>query len=313
MGFDVDKYLELAWQGKHIDKEAIKVFTMKVQNLLIHEDNMIRVKAPVALVGDIHGQFYDLLELFACTGKPPWTSFIFLGDFVDRGNHSIEVMNLLCLLKLKYPNRIFMIRGNHETRNTNNQYGFSNECRIRFGDMSVWQSFNNLFDYLPICALVNEKVFCVHGGLSPQIETFADIEAINRFEELPAEGPVIDLMWSDPKEDESSGFKASERGAGYLFGKDIVEKFMQANGLTKIVRAHQICQEGYMKKFDGKFITVWSAPNYCYKFKNDACALELDENLEEKFNMFTWSKENEQERLDQAVEKLQNFENQFFS
>ena len=128
MGFDVDKYLEKAWNCQIIDKDAVKVMALKVQELLIQEPTVLKLSAPIAVVGDIHGQFYDLLEMFRISGKPPGTSYLFLGDYVDRGNHSIEVITLLCLLKLKYPRRIYMIRGNHETRTTNQQYGFSVEC-----------------------------------------------------------------------------------------------------------------------------------------------------------------------------------------
>jgi len=312
MGFDVDKYLEMAWMCKTIDKDAIKVLTIKVQELLIKEKNVCRISAPIVAVGDIHGQFHDLLELFKITGKPPWSSYIFLGDFVDRGKHSVEVITLLCLLKLKYPRRIFMIRGNHETRTTNMQYGFSEECKKKFGDLQVWQYFNNVFDYLPMAAIIDGKIFCVHGGLSPQIETIEDIEAINRFNKIEPEGPFVDLMWSDPGDEEFRGFEASVRNAGYIFGKDIVQKFLQVNGLTRIIRAHQMCQEGYLKNFDDTFITVWSAPNYCYKFKNKATALEIDEKLGLHFNIFSWSKENEELKASQEMAHQENLNNIFF-
>lgn len=313
MGFDVDKYLAMVWEGKCLDKAAIKVVTMKVQDLLVREATVLQLSAPIALVGDIHGQFHDLLELFKCTGRPPWSSFLFLGDFVDRGEHSLQVITLLCLLKLKYPQRVWMIRGNHETRTTNSQYGFLIECQTRYGDTQVWQDFNSLFDYLPMAAVIDGKVFCVHGGLSPQIETVEELQAMNRFQEMPPEGPFVDLMWSDPGEDENfSGFEASSRNAGYVFGRDMVERFLLMNRLERIVRAHQMCQKGYTRMFDDKFITVWSAPNYTYRFKNKACALELDEHLGMNFNVFTWSKENEDIKIERETRQQENLANQFF-
>lgn len=312
MGFDIDKYLAKAWACKVIDKDAIKVVTLKVQELLVKEPNVLRLDGPIAVVGDIHGQFHDLLELFRITGRPPGTSFLFLGDYVDRGKHSVETITLLCLLKLKYPKRIFMIRGNHETRTTNMQYGFSVECNEKFGSPDVWQYFNKLFDFLPMAATVANKIFCVHGGLSPQVETLADIDSINRFQDMPPEGAFVDLMWSDPGEEGFKGFVASTRNAGYVFGKDMVDRFLLANGLEKIVRAHQICQKGYATCFDDKFITVWSAPNYCYRFKNKASALEIDEHCELSFNIFSWSKENEEFRVGLQMEEQQNLANIFF-
>lgn len=312
MGFDVDKYLQMAWDCKIIDKDAIKILTMKVQDLLIQEKNVCRLHSPIAVVGDIHGQFHDLLELFKITGRPPWTSFLFLGDFVDRGQHSVEVITLLCLLKLKYPSRIFMIRGNHETRTTNIQYGFSVECQEKFGDTQAWQYFNNLFDYLPMAATIDDKIFAVHGGLSPQIETLQEIEDINRFQEMQPEGPFVDLMWSDPGEEGFKGFVASTRNAGYVFGKDMVDRFLKVNGLEKILRAHQLCQKGYAESFDGTFITVWSAPNYCYRFKNKASALEIDEHLNLNFNIFSWSKENEEVKISKEIQQQENLNNIFF-
>lgn len=312
MGFDIDKYLEMAWNCKILDREVIRLITMKVKELFIQEPNVLRLNAPISCVGDIHGQFYDLLEMFRVTGRPPWTSFLFLGDYVDRGNHSVEVITLLCLLKLKYPSRIFMIRGNHETRATSQQYGFSVECQDKYGDFQVWQYFVDVFDYLPMAAVIENKIFGVHGGLSPQLETIQDIDDINRFREMQPEGPLVDLMWSDPGEEGSKGFTASVRNAGYVFGKDVFDKFLEANGLDKVVRAHQICQKGYMKCFDDKFITVWSAPNYCYRFKNKASALEIDEHLNMNFNIFWWSKENEDVKVSNDMAHQENLQNKFF-
>lgn len=313
MGFDIDRYISMAYEGKCLDRDTIRILTMKVQDILVKEATVLRVSSPISMVGDIHGQFHDLLELFKCTGRAPWSSFLFLGDYVDRGEHSIQVITLLCLLKVKYPSRIFMIRGNHETRTTNSQYGFYGECQSRYGDTQVWQDFNVVFDYLPMAAVVDGKIFCVHGGLSPQIETVEELEQMNRFQDMPPEGAFIDLMWSDPGEDENfSGFEASSRNAGYVFGRDMVERFLGANGLTRIVRAHQLCQKGYTRMFDDKFITVWSAPNYTYRFKNKACALEMDEHLNMNFNVFTWSKENEEIKQERDTRQQENLTNQFF-
>lgn len=237
MGFDVDKYLEKAYKGEFINALALKVITSRCAELMAKEENVRRVRAPISLVGDIHGQFHDLLELFRVGGFPPHASYIFLGDYVDRGHHSVEVVTLLALLKIKYPERITMIRGNHETRALQTEYGFYVECEEKFGSLEPWQDINNMFDNLPIAAVVEDSIFCVHGGLSPSIERLSDISEINRFKEIPREGAFSDMMWSDPNPI-GTGFSESGRGAGYLFGSDIVDQFLMINGLDKMARAH---------------------------------------------------------------------------
>lgn len=182
--------------------------------------------------------------MFEVAGRPPLSSYLLLGDYVDRGAHSVEVITLLVLLKIKYPKRITMIRGNHETKATSQTYGFYVECKNKFGGPEAWEYFTNMFNYLPMAAVIESCIFSVHGGLSPSVEHLDDIAKINRFKEIPLQGAYIDLMWSDPNPD-ASGFVASPRGAGYLFGKDIVDKFLHINGLEKIARAHQLCMEGF--------------------------------------------------------------------
>jgi len=303
MTFNIDKYLEKAYKCELLDQLVIKVVTKKCIELFIKEENVRHVSGPISCVGDIHGQFFDLLELFKVGGKPPLASYIFLGDFVDRGDHSVETITLLCLLKLKYPHLITMIRGNHETRTVSQTYGFYVECQKKFGTLDCWEYFNEMFDFLPLAAVVDDQVFCVHGGLSPSIEYLSDIGEINRFQEIPQEGAFIDLMWSDPNPT-GTGFSNSERGAGYMFGSDIVNKFLHLNGLEKIVRAHQICKEGYKLYFDDKLATVWSAPNYCYRFKNLASVLEIDEDLGFEFNIFSWAPESDRGSLGTQLKDL---------
>ena len=148
-----------------------------------------------------------------------------------------------------------------------------------------------MFDFLPLAATIDGRVFCVHAGLSPSLQNIDDIKEISRIKEIPHEGPFADLMWSDPDSD-TSGFKFSNRGAGYMFGADVVERFLHTNGCIRIYRAHQICQEGFQELFGGQLATVWSAPNYCYRFENLASICELDEQLNGYFNIFEDSPDN---------------------
>lgn len=228
-------------------------------------------------------------------GEVPNTNYLFLGDYVDRGAASCETITLLVLLKLRYPRRFTLLRGNHETRQVTQTYGFQAECIRKYGSTFVWTQFMDLFDYFPIAAKIDDKIFCVHAGLSPSLQNIADIREIDRFKEIPHEGPFADLMWSDPDVD-IDGFKMSSRGAGYLFGKDVVDRFLHANDCIKVYRAHQLCMEGYHEVFDGKLVTVWSAPNYCYRYENLASILELDERLNCYFNIFEDAPENERKK-----------------
>ncbi|KAJ3396173.1 putative serine/threonine protein phosphatase [Lobulomyces angularis] len=271
----------------------IKELCEKVKEVLVLESNVKNVKTPVTLVGDIHGQFYDLLEIFRIGGFPPDTNYIFLGDYVDRGYYSVETIALLVSLKLRYPERITLVRGNHETRAVTQTYGFYTECLTKYGNIKVWEYFTDLFDYFLLGVVIDNKIFCVHGGLSPSLHTLDQIRVIERFKEIPHEGAMADLVWSDPVpqmqqflDDSKSEFSISPRGAGYLFGSNVTGRFLYQNNLDHICRAHQLCMEGYQVLFGDSLSTVWSAPNYCYRAGNLASVLEIDTCLNRRFNVF---------------------------
>lgn len=196
-----------------------------------------------------------------------------MGDFVDRGFYSVETFLLLLALKVRYPDRITLIRGNHESRQITQVYGFYDECLRKYGSVNVWRYCTEIFDYLSLSAIIEDKVFCVHGGLSPSINTLDQIRTIDRKQEVPHDGAMCDLMWSDPED--IDGWGLSPRGAGYLFGGDVVENFNNTNNLNLICRAHQLVMEGHKSMFDNSLITVWSAPNYCYRCGNVAAILEM--------------------------------------
>ena len=207
-------------------------------------------------------------------------------------------------LQVRYPDRITLIRGNHESRQITQVYGFYDECLRKYGSITVWRYCTEIFDYLSLSAIIDGKVrgflscfltfyhlltflvqiFCVHGGLSPSIQTLDQIRTIDRKQEVPHDGPMCDLLWSDPED--TQGWGVSPRGAGYLFGSDVVTQFNQANNIEMICRAHQLVMEGYKWHFNETVLTVWSAPNYCYRCGNVAAILELDEHLQRDFTIF---------------------------
>ena len=217
-----------------LSEKEVKELCERAKDILREEMNVQKIPAPVSIVGDIHGQYHDLVELFRLGGPAPDTNYLFLGDYVDRGYYSVECVTLVVALKVRYPSRITILRGNHESRQITQVYGFYDECLRKYGTPNVWGYFTDLFDFLPLAAVVENSIFCPHGGLSPSIETLDAILSLDRILEIPHEGPICDLMWSDP--DDTSGWGISPRGAGYIFGADITEKFNHVNGLKFIVK-----------------------------------------------------------------------------
>ena len=191
---------------------------------------------------------------------------------------------MVVALKVRYPERVTIIRGNHESRQITQVYGFYDECLRKYGSATVWKTFTDLFDFLPLTACIEGRVFCPHGGLSPSIDSLDDVAKIDRFQEVPHEGPVCDLVWSDP--DERTGWGMSPRGAGFTFGQDVTEQFAHANGLTLVARAHQLVMEGFNWAHDKALVTIFSAPNYCYRCGNAAAIMEVDDAMQCRFVQF---------------------------
>eukprot|EP00758_Cryptobia_borreli_P016681 Tbor_TRINITY_DN6127_c0_g2::TRINITY_DN6127_c0_g2_i8::g.21930::m.21930/K15427/SIT4, PPH1; serine/threonine-protein phosphatase PP1-1 len=223
--------------------------------------------------------------------------YVFLGDLVDRGYNSVETLAFLLLMKVKYPSRVTLIRGNHETRQVTTIYGFYDECNKKYGTAEIWRLCVDVFDCFCVCAIIDGKALCVHGGLSPEIRTIDQIRLLNRRQEIPTEGPYCDLVWSDP-ESFVDGWKISSRGAGYLFGPKVAREFTHVNGLNLVARAHQLAHEGYKYHFDEEnVLTVWSAPNYCYRCNNLASVLRIYPDQSREFIVF---KEVERQTTDVA-------------
>lgn len=224
------------------------------------------------------------MELFQIGGRAPETNYLFLGDYVDRGYDSVETVCTVIAMKARWPDRVTLLRGNHESRQITQVYGFYDECMRKYGHAGIWKAFTDLFDYMPLTAVIENQIFCPHGGLSPSIDSLEDVRKIDRFQEVPHEGPVCDLVWSDP--DDRTGWGMSPRGAGYTFGQDITEQFNHANGLKMIARAHQLVMEGYLPTHDNGLVTIFSAPNYCYRCGNQAAIMEVSETMDTEFLQF---------------------------
>lgn len=230
-----------------------------VREVLLSQPSLLELSAPVKIVGDIHGQYNDLIRLFEMCGFPPSSNFLFLGDYVDRGKQSLETILLLFCYKLKYPENFFILRGNHECANVTRVYGFYDECKRRC-NIKVWKTFIDTFNCLPIASIVAEKIFCVHGGLSPSLAHMDDIRQIARPTDVPDYGLLNDLLWSDPA-DMDQDWESNERGVSYCFGKKVIVDFLARHDFDLVCRAHMVVEDGYEFFNDRLLVTVFSAPN----------------------------------------------------
>ena len=293
-------------QSMHLKEITIKRVLQQAYQIIEKEPVQLELTAPIIIVGDIHGQYYDLLRIFECLKTPSEKRFLFLGDYVDRGKQSIETILLLLCFKIKYPNNIFLLRGNHESAPTNKIYGFFDECKRRV-NIRIWKSFTEFFNILPITALIEKKILCMHGGLSYEIYDMKCFKEIKRPTEIPNEGLLCDLLWSDPSSDLYTNWGPNERGLSYTFSKDVVEKFVKENDLDLICRAHQVVEEGFEFFANMKMVTIFSAPNYMGEFDNNGGMLEVDENLLCKFHIIapkseTNSKKKKKEHINKFID-----------
>ena len=260
-----------------LSQDEIKFICSKACEIFMEESVLLEISSPLNICGDIHGQFHDLIRLFDFGGHPPQTNYLFLGDYVDRGKNSIESISLLLSYKIKYKDNFFLLRGNHESENINKIYGFFDECKRRY-NLKIWKFFSDCFNWLPVCALIDDKILCMHGGISPELTSLEKIRKIVRPTEIPEKGLLCDLLWSDPDKD-VDGWGKNERGVSYTFNAEIVKECVKKLDIDLICRAHQVVEYGYEFFADRTLVTVFSAPNYCGQFDNAGAMMTVDENL----------------------------------
>ena len=291
----IQKLLDLK-KAKSIPKQVlteaeIKGLCIKAREVFLSQPNLLDLEAPIKVCGDIHGQYSDLLRLFECGGFPPESNYLFLGDYVDRGSQSIESICLMMAYKVKYPLNFFMLRGNHESAIINRIYGFYDECKKRY-NIKLWKLFGDCFNCLPVAALIDDKIFCMHGGLSPELSSFDQIRKMSRPSEVPEVGLLCDLLWSDPDK-QVKGWEENERGVSYIFGEEVVSLFLKKNDIDLVCRAHQVVEEGYEFFAKRQLVTVFSAPNYCGEFDNSAALMTVDDSLMCSFQILKASDKND--------------------
>ena len=248
---DVDKIIETLLSvrgnkpGKQVDlkDEEIRFLIDKSQAIIREQKMLVELEAPLHVCGDIHGQYYDLLRIFEHCGYPGEYNYLFLGDYVDRGKQSLETICLLLCYKIKYPDKVTLLRGNHESSVTNRIYGFYDECKRRY-NVKLWKSFTELFNFLPVAALIDDKILCMHGGLNPDLKRINNITEKQILTNIPDTGLLCDLLWSDPDK-EATEYDENDRGVNVIFGEKVVTDFNKNNDLDLIIRAHQIVDDWY--------------------------------------------------------------------
>lgn len=272
MSFDPVEIISKIKNDQMLEESEIKELIIQSMNLFIEDSNILLLNSPITICGDIHGQLEDLFKLFEVSGGDDRRKYLFMGDFVDRGYYSIDTICYLLALRLAYGN-VYLLRGNHESRNVNSTYGFYSECQKRFQNTEIYKEFNSLFDMFPLAAVIDGKVFSVHGGISPKLPSIETLNTIDRYKEPPVSGIVADLLWSDPAECDMQSFEASSRGSGVLFGETQCKEFLRLNDLEFMTRSHQLVMEGIQWMFNDKLVNIWSAPNYAYTSGNIATTM----------------------------------------
>ncbi|RPD62903.1 phospho protein phosphatase PPZ [Lentinus tigrinus ALCF2SS1-7] len=278
----IQRLLDVGYTGKVSKSLCLKnaeivAICQAAREVFLSQPTLIELSPPVKIVGDVHGQYSDLIRLFEMCGFPPAANYLFLGDYVDRGKQSLETILLLLCYKIKYPENFFLLRGNHECANVTRVYGFYDECKRRC-NLKTWKTFIDVFNCLPIAAIVASKIFCVHGGLSPSLHSMEEIKRIQRPTDVPDYGLLNDLLWSDPS-DTAVDWEDNERGVSYCFGKAVINDFLVRYDMDLICRAHMVVEDGYEFWNDRTLVTVFSAPNYCGEFDNYGACMSVSEEL----------------------------------
>ena len=303
--FDIDQIINALLNGNHLPRDTkidleyrdIEMLCNKCRKIFLEEPMVFNLQLPIKIVGSIHGNFYDLLEYFAIGGHPSEKNkYLFLGNMIDRGNQSIESLCLLFAYKIKYPNDIYLLRGNHEVASMTRVYGLFDECKKRY-NIRIWKYFIDTFNCMSICGIINytcnvnndhdmnKNIFCVHGGISPDFKSLSQIKKMRKPYDIPDDGVMCDFVWSDPDKDIDT-WGDGGRGVSYSFGykmfEKFCEKFCQNDGLSVdiLIRSHQVVDNGFEyafnKEFKNKLITLFSSSYYCNYFDNIGAMLYVD-------------------------------------
>ncbi len=303
--FDVDQIIAklLAVRGSrpgtlvNLEESEIKDILSTVRAIFLEQPVLLELEEPIKVCGDISGQYVDLLRLFEFVGFPPESNYLFLGNYVDYGKQSIETICLLLAYKIKFPANFFLLRGNHECAWVNRLYGFYDECKRRYY-IRLWKAFTDCFNCMPVAAIIDEKIFCCHGGLSPDLHSMEQIRNIMRPTDVPDQGLLCDLLWANPGKDLDGWGENHDENYGkdgdrsFTFGKEIVAKFNHKHDFDLVVRGHQVVEDGYEFFASRQLVTLFSVPNFRGKYDNAGAIMAVDETLMCSFQMLKPSDKN---------------------
>ncbi|CAI7674308.1 unnamed protein product [Penicillium viridicatum] len=262
----------------------ITTICVLAREVLLSEPTLLELPAPIKVVGDIHGQYADLIRIFQTCGSPPESNYLFLGNYIGRGKRGLETILLLLCYKIKYPENVFLLRGNHECGSVCRVSGFYDECKWRH-NKNIWKYFIDTFNCLPFAAIVSGKIFCVHGGLSPSLLHMDDIRDIARPTDIPDYGLLTDLLWSDPASGMEEDWEPNERGVGYCFSEKVIKSFLDRHGFDLVCRSHMVVEDGFEFYQGRTLVTIFSAPNYCGEFDNLGAIMSISDDLLCRFEL----------------------------
>ena len=251
------------------------------------EQSLLELEPPIIIVGDLHGHLLNLYQILKSCDMPNQTRYLFLGDIVDRGDFSIETLSLLYVLKISFPNNVYIIRGNHEFESSCLKGGFFSEVTSIYNNRLIYNAFVKSFEYIPIAAKIGPYI-CLHGGISPDLKSLKQLSDYRRPLPNYDDSVLCGVMWSDPNENIRS-FQSSFRGVGFYFGKKKLEKFLDKNNLKVLIRGHQ-CVDGYQICLGGRCITVFSASNYCGGAENRSAVLQINPDMSASPMLFPFLK-----------------------
>jgi len=248
-----------------LNERQLKILLEKAQEILIEEPNLLQLPAPITVFGDV-GDFPSFLKIFESHGFPPKTKYLFLGTYV-RGNYGLAVFTFLLALKISFPQHVYLLRGPHESRSLTGVYGFEDVLESCYGTRKLLKLFLPVFNSLPLAAIVAKKVFCLHGGLSPELHSFGDLIKLNRFQEIPEQGLMCDLLWSRGEEFVANGFAPSNLGIGFNFGPAVTKKFLNQHGLKYIINSGRLPEISpwFTRFHGGRLNTIHSTPHFRHR------------------------------------------------
>ncbi|EAY16362.1 Ser/Thr protein phosphatase, putative [Trichomonas vaginalis G3] len=269
----------------YVSETEIQFILNEVSKIFQEESILLEIPAKLHVVGDLHGNVNDLVRIFQKVGYPPEQKYLFLGDYIDRGDYSIEVLLILFCLKIKFPSHVYMLRGNHEIVSMSSYYGFKDEIESKY-NLKMFHEFHKVFKLLPLACLIQKKIFCVHGGLSPSFKSFKHLKSLDKPGDLDRPSMFLDFVWSDPK-DQDEKYTPSKRRSGKYFNQKALNAFLRKTGVELVLRAHEFSPHGYdfpYKKTDA-CITVFSTSNYCGR-NNKAAIINVSPTLEVTLTSF---------------------------